>query len=279
MTTLHQRTPLSRIVRLILVLAVAGLAATALLSLPGLRGTEARAADPSEPAPASGEVLVAGSICEAHELRALAAERPGVQIEIPPEYDQAYPSASACLTHELTWDPEAPGPMQPIPFSHAHHAGEYEIDCQYCHSSVSYSAHAGVPSVELCMGCHAQFSQVYDQEFEGIRILKEHWGHTYEQVDGKWQVQPRDPEQARPIEWKRIHWLPEHVQFKHNRHIAAGVECSTCHGNMEQMNKVYLVPDTIWWGYGLPAQKLEMGWCINCHRENQASQDCLTCHY
>ena len=260
-------------------------AAVAALSLP--RGGGAAESGEHAPAAAEGPVLVAGSICEAHELHALAAERPGVRIEIPPEYDKPYPSRSACRSHELAWDDAAPGPRQPIPFSHAHHAGEFAIPCQYCHSGTDRSGVAGVPSVELCMGCHSQFSLDYDQEFEGIRILKEHWGHSYTSENGSHALQPRDPAKARPIEWLQIHRLPEHVQFQHNRHVAAGIDCNQCHGNLrqeepvkvEELHKLYLVPDTRWWKYGLPTQKLEMGWCIQCHRENEASQDCLTCHY
>ena len=120
---------------------------------------------------------------------------------------------------------------------------------------------AGVPSVELCMGCHAQFPKEYD-EIEGIRILKQHW------------------EDKTPIEWVQIHRLPEYVQFRHNRHIAAGVECQRCHGQVEEMDKLYLVPESFWRN-GVPVNKLEMGWCINCHRENhnQADIDCVRCHY
>ena len=119
---------------------------------------------------------------------------------------------------------------------------------------------AGVPSVETCMGCHSQFPRSYD-ELEGIRTLKEHW------------------EEQTPIEWEQIHRLPEHVKFRHNRHIQAGFDCQTCHGPVEEMDKVYMTEDTHWWPWMLPTQKLEMGWCINCHRENEASQDCYTCHY
>jgi hypothetical protein len=235
-----------------------------------------------------GKARVAGSICEAQELKALAAERPDVRIEIPAEFDKAFPSLSACRSHELAWDESAPGPMQPIPFSHKHHAGEFEIPCLYCHSGTDRSPSAGVPSVELCMGCHSQFSYNYDQELEGIRILKEHWGHSYvKSDDGKWQIQPRDESQAKPIEWQQIHREPEHVQFRHNPHVAAGIDCNYCHGNLrsdnpvkvEEIDKLYLVPDTRWWKYGLPTQKLEMGWCVDCHRENEATQDCYACHY
>lgn len=208
----------------------------------------------------AGPALVAGSICEAQELKARQADEPHLSIEIPPEYDKPYPSLSACRSHELAWDDSAPGPRQPIPFSHAHHAGQYQIPCLYCHSGTDRSRAAGVPAVQVCMGCHSQFSRDFD-ELEGIRILKQHW------------------EEQRTIEWAQIHRLPEYVKFRHNRHVAAGVECQRCHGAVEELNKVYLVPDTVWWQYGLPAKKLEMGWCIQCHRENEASQDCLTCHY
>jgi hypothetical protein len=210
---------------------------------------------------AGGDVLIAGSVCEAHELRAMQEEDPHLEIEIPPEFDKQWPSASACQSAIDAWDPEAPGPKQPIPFSHKHHAGEFQIECLYCHTGTDKSQAAGVPSVELCMGCHSQFPLEYD-EIEGIRILKEKW------------------EKQEPIEWVQIHRLPEHVQFRHNRHVQAGVECQTCHGPVEEIDKLHLVPDTRL-GYLVPVAKLEMGWCINCHRQNnqQASQDCLKCHY
>ncbi len=110
------------------------------------------------------------------------------------------------------------------------------------------------------MGCHAQFPASYD-ELEGIRTLKDHWNRK------------------QPIEWAQIHRVPEHVQFRHNRHVQAGVTCQVCHGPVEAMDKVTLTEDTVWWPWLLPAHKLEMGWCVDCHRRNDASQDCYTCHY
>ena len=204
--------------------------------------------------------LVATSVCEAHELRARKAEDPELAIEIPPAFDLPWPTRAACLSHSAAEDPETPGPVQPIPFSHKHHAGSFGIDCQYCHSGTDRSRAAGVPSVELCMGCHSQFPAEYDQ-LEGVQILKQHW------------------DEKRPIEWVQIHRLPEHVKFQHQAHVRAGFDCQTCHGPVEELDKLYLVPDTRWWQYGLPTQKLEMGWCVMCHRDNGASQDCLTCHY
>lgn len=207
-----------------------------------------------------GTTLVAGSVCEAHELKARKAADPHLEIEIPKEHDKPWPTREACLSHAAAEDPDTPGPLQPIQFSHKHHAGLYEIDCQYCHSGTGVSPAAGVPSVELCMGCHAQFPKEYDQ-LEGIQTLKQHW------------------EERRTIEWEQIHRLPEHVQFQHRAHVNAGVECQRCHGPVEEMDKAYLTEDTITWPWLLPSKKLEMGWCVDCHRDNGATQDCYACHY
>lgn len=170
---------------------------------------------------------------------------------------QAKSSDAAYEAQRLAWDDAAPGPKQPIPFSHALHAGSYQIQCLYCHSGTDRSASAGVPSVESCMGCHSQFGG----DLEGVQILKQHW------------------DEGRTVEWVQIHRLPEHVKFRHNRHVAAGVECQTCHGPVQELHKLHLVPDTKWVNKWMPAKKLEMGWCMNCHRELKASTDCLTCHY
>lgn len=234
------------------VLALLALAAAALLL--------AFAVTPGAGPARADEALVAQSVCEAQELKARQAENPDLAIEIPSEYDKDFPTLEACRSHDAAWDEDAPGPRQPIPFSHKHHAGLYEIDCTYCHSGTDRSQAAGVPSTELCMGCHAQFPESYD-ELEGIRILKQYW------------------EEKVSIPWEQIHRLPEHVQFQHQAHVRAGFDCQTCHGPVEELDKLYLVPDTVWWQYGLPSEKLEMGWCVQCHRDNGASQDCFTCHY
>ena len=176
-----------------------------------------------------------------------------------PRHVAAQPTSSeaAVEAQSAAEDPAAPGPLQPIPFSHALHAGTYEIECLYCHSGTDRSRVAGVPSVELCMGCHSQFGG----DLAGVQKLKEYW-------DNK-----------ETIEWVQIHRLPEYVKFRHNRHVAAGIDCEKCHGEVREMDKVHLVSDTKWWPWLLPTKKLEMGWCIQCHRENNASQDCLLCHH
>jgi hypothetical protein len=210
---------------------------------------------------AEGEaVRVATSVCEAHEFTARAALDPHFAFEIPAQFNQLFPTREACLSHVAAGDEEAPGPLQPIEFSHRHHAGTYRIDCQYCHSGTDRSQAAGVPSVEVCMGCHSQFPPAYD-ELAGIKTLKDHW------------------ERKQPIEWKQIHRSPEHVQFRHNRHARAGAACQSCHGLVEELDKLYMTADTKWWPWGLPTAKLEMGWCVQCHRQEGASQDCNTCHY
>jgi len=211
---------------------------------------------------AGADPLVATSVCEAHELRALQEQDPDLEIEIPRQFDTAWPSRDACLSHAAALDENTPGLVQPIPFSHKHHAGKFGIDCQYCHSGTDRSAAAGVPSVELCMGCHSQFPASYD-ELSGIRTLKQHW------------------ENKEPIEWLQVHRLPEYVQFRHNRHLRADppVDCQLCHGLVQEYDKIFVFEDTKWWPWGLPTRTLEMGWCIQCHREKKASQDCYTCHH
>ena len=91
----------------------------------------------------AGNVLRADSVCEAHELRAKKADDPHIQIEIPEEYDRDFPTREACLSHAAAGDPDTPGLLQPIQFSHKHHAGMYQIDCQYCHSGTDRSRAAG----------------------------------------------------------------------------------------------------------------------------------------
>jgi len=208
---------------------------------------------------ASGK-LVARSVCEAQELRERQRQDPSLAIEIPEQFASLWPTRAACLSHAAAMDPTQQGPLQPIPFSHKHHAGLYQIDCQYCHSGTDRSPSAGVPSVQLCMGCHSQFPAAYD-ELEGIRTLKKYWADQ------------------KPIEWVQIHRLPEYVQFQHRAHVQKGVACQTCHGAVEEYDKLPLVEDTKWWPWLLPTHKLEMGWCIDCHRRNGATQDCNACHY
>ena len=122
---------------------------------------------------------------------------------------------------------------QPIPFSHKHHVGDDGIDCRYCHTAVETERHAGLPSTHVCLSCH---SQLY--------------------TDAKVLAPLRESERTgRPIEWKRVHQLPDFVFFDHSVHVAKGVGCVECHGRVDQM--------PITWR----AQPLQMQWCIQCHRD------------
>ena len=123
-------------------------------------------------------------------------------------------------------------PEQPVPFSHALHAGELGMDCRYCHTSVEKGAHASVPATQTCMNCHTQ-------------------------------VRPQSPKLAKvresydtglPVEWTRIHKLPDFAYFDHSAHVNRGIGCVTCHGRIDTMEVVY------------QKSPLSMGWCLECHR-------------
>lgn len=129
-------------------------------------------------------------------------------------------------------------PTQPIAFSHKIHAGQYEIDCNYCHTGVRKSKNANIPSPNICMNCHSAIKT------ESPEIQK-----IYAAVENN-----------EPIEWVRIHNLPDLAYFNHSQHVdVAGVECQTCHGPIEDMDVVY------------QHAPLTMGWCINCHRETEVN--------
>ena len=150
---------------------------------------------------------------------------------------------------------EADLQAQPIQFPHDTHAGQFTIDCQYCHFSAERSVDAGIPPVALCMGCH----------LEGI-------------VDGRTEQAQTEIARVReyydsvaPIPWKRIYKVRDHVKFPHMRHVAAGVTCQTCHGQVQEMGVLEeMAPE---------AADLRMGWCVSCHLERGASRDCTVCHY
>lgn len=172
-------------------------------------------------------------------------------------------TATAAGLYELT-DQELSGPPQPIQFSHKVHAGTLAMDCKYCHIGVDKGPHAGIPSLATCFGCH-QWVKAGASEGSAEEIAK------IADLYAKGETIP----------WVRIHNLPEHVQFKHNRHVWAKIECAECHGPVDAMNRVWLVPDTRYnsssaW---LPAAKLEMGWCVDCHEKRGGTKDCVACHY
>ncbi|MBI1185216.1 c-type cytochrome [bacterium] len=145
-------------------------------------------------------------------------------------------------------------PDQPIKFSHKLHAGQYGIDCQYCHTGVEKSKNANIPSSNICMNCHTvvQSGPKYGTE----EISKIYAAIGYDATTGNYTGE------TKPVEWVRIHNLPDHVYFSHKQHVVAGnLDCENCHGNVREMEVVEQV------------SLLEMGWCINCHRETEVVID------
>jgi len=142
-------------------------------------------------------------------------------------------------------------PEQPIAFSHKLHAGTLQIDCQYCHSTASISKSASIPAVNVCMNCHKGVSEGPTGETKEIAKIYAASGFNPESL-------AYDLDPAGPIQWTKIHNLPDHVFFSHAQHVGAGkVECQTCHGPVEEMDVL------------TQHSNLSMGWCISCHRETK----------
>lgn len=124
-------------------------------------------------------------------------------------------------------------PVQPVPFSHRLHAGQLGMDCRYCHANVERSPEAMIPPTQTCMGCHS----VVRTESAALAPVRESW------------------ETGAPIEWVRVHNLPDHAYFDHSVHLSVGVGCATCHGRIDQMEVV------------TNQSPLSMSWCLDCHRD------------
>jgi len=154
-------------------------------------------------------------------------------------------------------------PEQPIYYSHKVHAGTNQINCLYCHSGAQDSKYSNIPSVNVCMNCHKAI-----KEYKGEDIIKEDGSL----VNGTAEIQKlyqyagwnegtkTYDKPGKPIQWVKIHNLPDHVYFNHSQHVKVGKQnCQTCHGPIQEMPEVYQFSD------------LSMGWCINCHRESKVN--------
>jgi len=143
------------------------------------------------------------------------------------------------------------GPVQPIAFSHKLHAGKLQMNCLYCHYGAEKSTVSNIPAPSTCMGCH----RVAATDRPEIQKLTKLY----------------DSGQA--PQWVEVHRLPDHVKFNHKRHVKAEIACQTCHGPVQEMDRVYQY------------SSLKMGWCLQCHRENldnpkyAATMDCVACHH
>jgi len=144
------------------------------------------------------------------------------------------------------------GPRQPIFFRHDIHAGQYKINCQYCHYSVSVSSEPGIPSMGTCMNCHLVIGGTDSTAQREIAKVREAYNTST------------------PVEWSRVYFLARHAHFPHMRHInAMGPNaCATCHGDVARTPQVFKVNNVN-----------NMGFCINCHLERNVSRDCSVCHY
>jgi hypothetical protein len=159
---------------------------------------------------------------------------------------------------------------QPINFPHNTHVQTYKLDCQYCHSDARRSEYAGLPSVQRCLGCH----KITAADKPEIQKLAQYAA------------------KGEPIPWVRVFKVPEFTYFPHKAHVRGGVACQTCHGPVETMTTAAgstgprLVNDLLYVaGLRPAAPSLSMGWCIDCHRRENATRgmraplDCVTCHH
>jgi hypothetical protein len=124
-------------------------------------------------------------------------------------------------------------PTQPVPFSHAVHAGQLGIDCRYCHSTVEKAPFAALPPTQVCMNCHAGIRP----DSPRLQAVRDSWS------------------KGMPISWVKVHDLPDYAFFNHSAHVNKGVGCVECHGRVDRMEVVRQV------------QPLSMSWCLDCHRE------------
>jgi hypothetical protein len=188
----------------------------------------------------------------------------------------------------------ATGPEQPIQFPHYRHVTELNMQCEYCHHSARKSIHGGVPETRVCAGCHWQVKGNDSAEIAKITSFGE--GCDY--------VAPGTlNDKCEPIEWKKVHDLPDYVHFSHKRHVQGGVNCTECHGQVGLQGKKETIAKTDINGNVTITDDLEyvmvrettlqMGWCLDCHAEHPSIdknygekadlrraelKDCWTCH-
>lgn len=164
-------------------------------------------------------------------------------------------AGTGIVAAEMVWPFDGGAVEQPIAFPHDLHAGVNKIPCLYCHSSADISQDAGIPSVQVCAGCHMPGQQpgnaqpLVRGDRPGVQLLARYYN------------------EGLPIPWARIHDLPDHVRFPHMMHVNAGLQCQQCHGPVETMEEVEQVAS------------LRMGWCVECHEARNVRKDCTVCHY
>src|SRR5512142_171746 len=196
--------------------------------------------------------------------------------------------ASRAAMFHLPGNHQGYEPAQPIAYSHRLHAGEMQMQCQYCHFGADKSRHAGIPPANVCMNCHkfvtaplgavqAEDDLAKKENRAPRRIVSPEIQKIYDALALGPDLKADPKKMPVPIAWNKVHSLPDFVYFDHRGHVAQGVACQQCHGPVETMERVRQISD------------LSMGWCVNCHRNATrngidgkkvlASTDCSTCHY
>ena len=151
-------------------------------------------------------------------------------------------------------------PAQPVPYSHALHVGKLGFDCRYCHTTVQDAAYAAIPSVQTCMNCHS-YVKVLNSDGgsnKNLEPLWDAWDATWRERDStKYTTPPvgQPRVEGKPVEWIKVHDLPDYSYFNHSAHTNKGVGCVSCHGRIDHMDAVY------------QDQPLNMAWCLDCHRQ------------
>jgi cytochrome c7-like protein len=179
-------------------------------------------------------------------------------------------------------------PEQPIAYSHRLHAGELQMPCVYCHMGTERSRYAGVPAASTCMNCHrfvtatraavrAEEAKAKAEKRKPRRVISPELAKLYDALGLGPDLKPDPRRTPKPIQWARVHRLPDFAAFDHRPHVSAGIACQTCHGPVETMERMRQF------------QTLTMGWCLDCHRTGvpaktgtmvvAGSTDCASCHY
>lgn len=223
--------------------------------------------------------LLALAGCDMHQVSGdTAIDLDSHAFPLPPDFDGA-------PTHIGSGYVTGNALEQPIPFSHYTHAQTLGMECQYCHSEARKSKHSGIPPLQTCMGCH----QWVKTDSPNIQKLASYWQNG----------------EGEPVQWKKVHDIPDFVHFAHKPHIRGGVECTECHGQMQLQGMPEPVHVGVDHSTGDPIIKdmvvnvvirettMQMGWCIDCHASHPSIdknygdkadlrraelKDCWTCH-
>lgn len=191
--------------------------------------------------------------------------------------------ASSMASWRLPDNQQGYAPVQPLDYSHRLHAGELQINCQFCHSSANKSRYAGIPASSVCMKCHSVVTDSYGamkqakEDGKKKMPVSPELQKLYDSLGLDEDLKQKAGATPESIPWVRVHNLPDYVYFSHQAHVGAGVTCQKCHGPVETMQRVRQF------------ETLSMGWCVNCHRDANAngindqpvhaSTDCAVCHY